>query len=75
MPTIYGYKLRWVEDEVDCTKCGAPHDGKWFMVKVAETGDLLCRDCLPVFKAEAKAKYESRDVSREHLGGGYCGYD
>jgi ribosome-binding protein aMBF1 (putative translation factor) len=75
MPTIYGYKLRWVEDEVDCTKCGAPHDGKWFMVKVAETGDLLCRDCLPVFKAKAKAHYESRDVSRDHLGGGYCGYD
>jgi hypothetical protein len=52
MPTIHGHKLRWVEDEVPCTECGEPHDGKWFMVSVMPGEKLLCRDCLPTWKAE-----------------------
>ena len=38
--------------------CGAPYDDKSFMVKVAETGDLLCPDCLVAWKERAKAKWE-----------------
>ena len=73
MPTIYGHKLRWVEDQTSCTECGAPHDGKWFMVSVdletphraehpsraaGSPRKLLCRECLPVWKADAKVHWE-----------------
>ena len=54
MPTVYGHKLRWVEDQTDCTECGSPHDGKWFMVSVVPGDKLLCRDCLPAWKSEQK---------------------
>ena len=72
MSTIYGHKLRWVEDQADCTECGSSH-GKWCMVSVAlETPHrvehpsdpaesprkLLCRECLPVWKADAKVHWE-----------------
>jgi hypothetical protein len=63
MPTVYGYKIRWVTDEVPCTSCGTPYDDKWFaLVKVAGTGDFLCPACLPVWKEQAKAE-EDMDLA------------
>jgi hypothetical protein len=59
MPVVYGHNLRWVVDEADCTVCDKEYDGSWLMVKVIETDDLLCRDCLTVWRAEMKKRAES----------------
>ncbi len=82
MPTVYGHKLRWVADEVSCTECGAPHDGKWFMVsavletphRVEHPSDLsesprklLCRECLPVWRADAKVHWDEHVELTEHF--------
>ncbi len=75
MPTIYGHKLRWTEDQTDCTECGEPHDGRWFMVSVMPGEKLLCRTCLPVWKAEQKAAEAIREAATAEFTGGLCGYD
>ena len=56
MPTVYGYKIRWVVDEEACTECGAPYEETWCMVSVVPGNKLLCRDCLQVWRAQEKAE-------------------
>lgn len=75
MPMVYGHKLRWVEDQVPCTECGATHDGKWFMVSVMPGEKLLCRACLPAWKAAEKPVWDEQERLRNHIGNGLCGYD
>jgi hypothetical protein len=58
MPTVYGHRLRWVEDQVPCTECGAPHDESWFMVSVMPGDKLLCRTCLSVWKEQEKSEQD-----------------
>lgn len=50
MPLVYGYHLRWSLIDAPCTDCGeSPKD--WTMVEVKETGSILCKPCLGIWRA------------------------
>jgi hypothetical protein len=45
------------------------------MVSVTPGEKLLCRTCLPVWKAEQKALAAIREAATAEFTGGLCGYD
>jgi len=59
MPRVYGYKLRWIVEEVACSVCEKAYDGTWFMVRIEETGDSLCRECLKAWKLKMNSIHVS----------------